>query len=133
VPVFENRVLRKIFESYKEGEIAGWGKLYSDKLSDFFSLPNKIMVIKSRRMSWTRYVARMVEKRNAYRFLVEKPGRKKASGRICRWEGNTKIDLIEIGWEDIKRIYLVEDVDKWWVLVDKWWVLVDTAMNVRAP
>jgi hypothetical protein len=36
---------------------------------------------KSRRMRWTGHVARLGERRDAYRILVEKPDRKKPLGR----------------------------------------------------
>jgi hypothetical protein len=37
------------------------------------------------------------EKRNAYRILVGKPGRKRPLGKgRCRWVVSIKIDLIEI-------------------------------------
>jgi hypothetical protein len=38
-------------------------------------------MIKSRRMRWAGHVARMGEKRNAYRILVRKPEGKRALGR----------------------------------------------------
>jgi hypothetical protein len=38
-----------------------------------YSSPNIIRMIKSRRMRWAGHVARMGEKRNAYRILVGKP------------------------------------------------------------
>jgi hypothetical protein len=38
-------------------------------------------IIKSRRMRWAGQVARMGEKRNAYRLLVEKPEGKRPLGR----------------------------------------------------
>jgi hypothetical protein len=52
----------------------------------------------SRRMRWTGHVARIGEKRNAYRILVGKPEGKRPLGRARRrWVGNVKIDLKEIG------------------------------------
>jgi hypothetical protein len=55
-------------------------------------------MIKSRRISWAGHVARMEEKRNAYRILVGKPKGKRPLGRPrCRWVDNIKIDLREIG------------------------------------
>jgi hypothetical protein len=36
---------------------------------------------KSRRMKWAEHTARMGEKRNAYRILVENPERKRPLGR----------------------------------------------------
>jgi hypothetical protein len=49
-------------------------------------------MIKSRRMRWAGHVARMGEKRNAYRILVGKPGSKRLLGRPRRrWVDNIKI------------------------------------------
>ena len=31
-----------------------------------------------------------------------------------RWEVTIKLDLKEIGWEDMDWIHLAEDRDKWW-------------------
>jgi hypothetical protein len=53
-----------------------------------------IRMIKSRRMRWAGHVARMGEKRNAYRILVGKPEGKRPLGRPRRrWVDNIKIDL----------------------------------------
>jgi hypothetical protein len=43
------------------------------ELRDLYSSPSMIRIIKSRRMRWTGNIARMGEKRNAYRLLVGKP------------------------------------------------------------
>jgi hypothetical protein len=57
-------------------------------------------MIKSKRMRWAGHVARMGEKRNAYRILVGKPEGKRPLGRPRRmWVDNIKMDLREIGWE----------------------------------
>jgi hypothetical protein len=59
-------------------------------------------MIKSRRMRWAGHVARMGEKRNAYRILVEKPEGKRPLGRLRRrWVDNIKMDLREIVWDDV--------------------------------
>jgi hypothetical protein len=48
------------------------------------------------------HVARMGEKRNAYRILVGKPEGKRPLGRSRhRWANNIKVDLGEIGWDDM--------------------------------
>jgi hypothetical protein len=54
-------------------------------------------MMKSRRMRWAGHVARMGEKRNAYRISVGKPEGKKPLGRPRRrWVDNIKMDLREI-------------------------------------
>jgi hypothetical protein len=56
-----------------------------------------IRMIKSRRMRWAGHVARMGEKRNAYRILVGKPEGKRPLGRPrCMWVDNIKMDLREM-------------------------------------
>jgi hypothetical protein len=48
----------------------------------------------SRRMRWAGHVARMREKRNAYRLLVGKPERKRLLGRTRHgWVDNIRMDL----------------------------------------
>jgi hypothetical protein len=49
-------------------------------------------------MRWAGHVARMGEKRNAYRILVGKPEGKRPLGiPRRRWLDNIKVDLREIG------------------------------------
>jgi hypothetical protein len=65
------------------------------------------------------HVARMGEKRNAYRILVGKPERKRRLGRPRRrWEENIKTDLREIGWGGMDWIDLALDRDQWMALVN---------------
>ena len=40
-----------------------WRKLHNEELSDLYSLPNIVRVVKSRRMRWAGHVARMGEER----------------------------------------------------------------------
>jgi hypothetical protein len=57
--VFENTVLRRI-SGPKRGEVTGeWRKLHNKELNDLYFSTNIIRVIKSRRMRWAGYVARM--------------------------------------------------------------------------
>jgi hypothetical protein len=46
-----------------------------------YSSPSIIRIIKSMRMRWAEHVARLGEKRNAYRLLVGKPKGKRPLGR----------------------------------------------------
>jgi hypothetical protein len=57
--VFENRVLRRIF-ILKRNEVTGeWRKLHNGELHNFYSTPDIIRQMKSRRMRWAVHVARM--------------------------------------------------------------------------
>jgi hypothetical protein len=76
-------------------EVTGdWRRLRNEELHNFYSSPNHIWVIKSRRIRWARHVARRGERRGTYRVLVGKPKRKRPLGRPRRrWEDNIKINL----------------------------------------
>jgi hypothetical protein len=80
--VFENRVLRRIFGPKRDEVTGGWRKLHNE-LRDLYSSQSIIRIIKSR-MRWVGHVARMEEKRNAYRLLVGKPEGKRPLGRPRR-------------------------------------------------
>jgi hypothetical protein len=96
-------------------------------LHSLYSSPSIIRMIKSRRMRWAGHVARMREKRNAYRILVRKPEDKRPLGRPRRrWVDNIKMDLREIGWDGVDWIHLAQDRDQWMALVN-------TVMNLRVP
>jgi hypothetical protein len=59
------------------------------------------------------HVARIGEKRNAYRLLVGKPERKRPLGRPRRRRvGNIRMDFSEIGWGGVGWIGLAQDRDK---------------------
>jgi hypothetical protein len=54
-----------------------------------YSLPNIVLVVKSRRMRWAGHVAHMGEGRGVHRVLVGKPEGKRPLGRPgFRWEDN---------------------------------------------
>jgi hypothetical protein len=97
--VFENRLLRRIFEPKSHEVTGGWRKLHNEELHNLYCSPNIIRVIKSRRMKWAGHVARMREMRNAHRILVRKHEGKRPLGRPrCTWEENIKLDLGETGF-----------------------------------
>jgi len=48
--VFENMVLRRIFEPRSDEVTGEWRRLHDEKPNDFYSSPNIVRVIKSRRM-----------------------------------------------------------------------------------
>jgi hypothetical protein len=86
-----------------------------------------IIMVKSRRMRWAWHVARMGQKRNPCRLLVEKSKGKRALGRPRRrLIDNIKMDLGEIGrdgadWNDLGQ-------DR-----DEWRALVKVIINIRFP
>jgi hypothetical protein len=78
-------------------------------------------------MRWAGHVARIGEKRNAYRILVGKPEGKRPLGKPRRrWVDNIKLDLREIGWDGMDSIDLAQDRDQWRALVN-------TVMNLWVP
>ena len=98
-----------------------------EKISDLYSLPNIVRVVKSRRMRWVGYVACMWEGRGVYRVLVGKPEGKSPLGRPRhRWEDNTKMDLQEVGGGCGDWMELAQDRDRWRALVS-------TVMNLQVP
>jgi hypothetical protein len=105
----------------------GWRKLHNEELHNLYSSPSIIRMMKSRRMRWAGHVARMGEKRNAYRILVGMPEGKRPLGRPRRrWVDNIKMDLREIGGDVMHWIDLAQDRDQWKALVN-------TVINFRGP
>jgi hypothetical protein len=75
----------------------------------------------ARRLRWAGHVARMGEKRNAYRILVGKPGGKRPLGKPRRrWVDCNKMDIREIRWDGVDWIDMDQD-------------LVNAVLNFRGP
>jgi hypothetical protein len=72
--VFENKALRRLFGPKRDEVTREWRKLHNEELSDLYSLPNIVRVVKSRRMRWAWHLARM------------------GSGELCSgfWWGNLR-------------------------------------------
>jgi hypothetical protein len=61
----------------------------------------------------------MWEKRNEYRLLVRKTEGRRPLGRPRRgWVHNIRMDLVEVGWDDVNWIGLTQDRDRWRALVN---------------
>jgi len=120
-------VLRRVFGPKRDEVTWEWRKLHNEELSDLYSLPNIVRVVKSRRMKWAGHVALMGEGRGVHRVLVGKPEGKRPLGRPRRrWEDNIKMDLQEVGGDFEDLMELTQDRDSWRALVS-------TVMNVRVP
>ena len=101
--------------------------MHNEELSDLYSLPNIVRVVKSRRMRWAGHVARMEEERGVYRVLVGKPeGKRPLERPRRRWEDNINMDLQEVGGGYGGWMELAQDRDRWRALVS-------TVMNFRVP
>jgi hypothetical protein len=73
------------------------------------------------------HVARMGEKRNAYRLLVGKPEGKRPLGRpIHRWVVSIRMDLLELRQEDMGWIGLAQGSNRWRALAN-------SVLNLRVP
>jgi hypothetical protein len=125
--VFENRVLRRVFGTKRDEVTEEWRKVHNKELNDLHSLPNIVLVVKSRRMRWAGHVARMGAERGVHRVLVGKPEGKRPLGRPRRrWEDNIKRDLEKVGggrgdWMELAQRR------------EGWRALVSTAKNFRVP
>jgi hypothetical protein len=101
--------------------------VHNEELRDLNFSPTIIRIIKLKRMRWVAHVARMGEKRNAYRLLEGKPEGKRPLGRLRRrWVDNIRMDLGEEGGGDVDWIGLAQDRKSWGALVN-------SVMNVRVP
>jgi hypothetical protein len=112
----------------KRDEVTGkWRKLHNEELSDLYSLPNIVRVVKSRRMRWAGHVARMVEGRGVHRVLVGKPEGKRPLGRPRRrWEDTIKMGLQDVGGGYGDWMELAQDRERWRAFVS-------AVMNFRVP
>jgi hypothetical protein len=123
---FENRVLRRIFGPKKDNETGSGEDYLRRSFMTLYSSLN-IRVIKSIVMRWSGLVARMGDRRSAYRVLVWRPEGKTSLGRPRRrWEDNIKTGFLEAGWGGMDWIELAQDRDKWRALVN-------VVMNLRFP
>ena len=124
--MLENRVLRRIFRP-KWDEVTGEWRLHNEELNNLYFSLNIFRVTQSRSLRRAGHVARMGERRSAYKVLVGKPEGKGLLGRLRgRWEDNFKIDLQEVGCGGMDWIELAQDRDTWWALVN-------ALMNILVP
>ena len=127
VPRFSLFVLVRTKRHRKEEVKGELRRLHNEELNDLYSSPNIVRVIKSRRMRWAGYVARMSEERGVYRVLVGKPeGNRLLVRPRRRWVDNIRTDIQELGCGYMDRIALAQDRDIWLTLVS-------AVMKLRVP
>jgi len=90
------------------------------------SSTNIIPVTTSRWMRWAGQVARIGERRGAYRVSVERPERKKPHGISMRRRKDNIWNGCQIGGEGGERNYLARNTDKLQALVS-------TVMKIQIP
>jgi len=89
----------------------GRRRLHNEELHNLHASPNIIKVIQSSKIRWTEHVARL-EKINASKILVTELEGKRSLARLRRrWEDNVRMDLREVGWEDVSWMHLAQGRD----------------------
>jgi hypothetical protein len=78
--VFENTVLRRIFGPKRDEIRGGWRILHNEELHDLYSSPNKIRIMKSRKMRWEGHEARMGGTEECMRSVSECTRREETTG-----------------------------------------------------
>jgi uncharacterized protein YjiS (DUF1127 family) len=73
--VFENRVLREMFEPEREEVAGNWRRLHNEEFYNLYTSPNILRVIKSRRMRYVEQVAHMEQMRHTVFWLGNLKGR----------------------------------------------------------
>jgi hypothetical protein len=69
--------VEKILGHERDKVTGDWRKLHNDGLRALHPSPDSIRLMEPVNMRWAVHVARMGEKRNAYRILVGKPDEKR--------------------------------------------------------
>ena len=70
--IFKNRTMRQIFGSKKEAN-REWRRLHKEKLHSMYHSPNIVRLIKSGRLRWAGYAARIQGSRSAFKVLTGEP------------------------------------------------------------
>jgi len=124
--MFEDGVLRRIFGPKREKVTGGWRKLCIEELHDLFCTPIISGGIRSRKLRWVGHVAPMEVMRMHTKLVRKLEGKRPVEKPRCKWEDNIKVDLKEMGSEDVDWMHLAQDRDKWWASVNM-------VMNIWVP
>jgi hypothetical protein len=109
--MFENRVLRRMFQPKRNEVIAGGRKLHNVELHNLYPSPSTIGMMKTRRMRWAGHVAQMGRSGMHIGYWWQSQKEKKTLGRYG-WADSIKMDLREIAWSDMDWIALAQDRDQ---------------------
>jgi hypothetical protein len=118
--VFENRVLRGIFEPERDEVTGGWRKQHNEEFRDLYSSPNIIRMMESRRIRWAGHVVDYEWKRGMLLLVIGGKARGKDTTRRPRrrWVDNIRMDLGEVGWGAVDWIGLAQDRNRCRALVN---------------
>jgi hypothetical protein len=107
--VYENRVLRRMYEPKRNESTRRWRRLHNEELQSLYFSADIIRVNKLRKMRWAGYTAYMGEMRNASKIFIGKPEGKRSLERSrCRTENITKMNLREVGFQSVDWIHLAQ-------------------------
>jgi hypothetical protein len=119
--VLESRVLWR-FGPKRVEVTGGWRKLHNEELRDLYSSPSTTRIIKRRTMRWAGHVAdewgRIGTRQSEGKTLLGRPIRRRVD--------NIRMDLGEVGWDDVDWNGLAQDRNRWKVLVN-------SVLNFRVP
>jgi hypothetical protein len=91
-------MLRRIFGPKRDEVTREWRKIYNEELNDLCCSPNLFRVIKSRRIRWAGYVARMGEWRDPYMIWWENLRERDCLGDTG-FDGRTILSWIFRKWD----------------------------------
>ena len=114
--MFENMVLRRIFEAKRDEITEEWRRLHNKEPNDLYSSSYIIQMIKSRKLRWVGHVAHMVEGRKGEGHTglwLKSEGKDHLEDPGHRWEDNIKMDLQVARLGGIDWIAMTQKRDRW--------------------
>ena len=124
--VFENRVLRRIFEPKRDEVTGEWRELHNEEPNCLYCSPTIVRVIKNRTMKWAGHVVWGRGEVYTGIWWGKLRERDHLGDPSVRWEYNIKMNLKEVGRGVMDGFELAEDTDRWWALGN-------VVMNLRIP
>ena len=119
-------MLKRIFKPKRDEVTGEWKRQHKGDRNDLYSSTNIMQLIKSRIIIWVGHIARMRDRRSAYRILVGTPERSRPHGKSGhRWDNNIKADL-QVAGRSVDWTYLAHKGVRWQALVN-------AVMNLRVP